>query len=186
MRPQHGDERHHGEALHHGGQHVLLAHQAAIEQRQPGAGHHQHQRGADQHPGVVGRAFGVGDLLLQLRNAVALRSSRSAGSDCAAVGRRRAEIGKEWQKSANQPHRRLQLTVLKLIRSKLFVMHFGTARTRMPFATQDEKSYAPAGDTDRLVDGLHESHNWLWRNEKFKLLCPGLAAVIAPIGSADA
>ena len=51
--PQHRDDGHHGEALHHGAQHVLLAHQAAVEQRQAGAGHHQHQQRAGQHPGVV-------------------------------------------------------------------------------------------------------------------------------------
>ena len=34
--PQHGDDRHHGEALHHRGQHVLLAHQAAVKERQAG------------------------------------------------------------------------------------------------------------------------------------------------------
>ena len=64
---------HHGEALHHGGEHIFFAHQAAIEKRQPGAGHHQHQGGADQHPGVVGGALRLGDLLFEFRDALRLR-----------------------------------------------------------------------------------------------------------------
>jgi hypothetical protein len=59
-RPQQGDDGHHGEALHHGAEHVLLAHQAAIEQSQAGAGHHQHERGTDQHPGVIAGRLGSG------------------------------------------------------------------------------------------------------------------------------
>ena len=64
-RPDDGDQAHHGEALHHGAEDVLLAHQAAVEERQSGAGHQQHQRGGDQHPGVVARRLGVLDGLLQ-------------------------------------------------------------------------------------------------------------------------
>ena len=56
-RPEHRDHGHHGEALHHGAEHVFLAHQAAVEKRQSGPGHHQHQRRADQHPGVIGGTF---------------------------------------------------------------------------------------------------------------------------------
>ena len=59
-RPQQGDHRHHGEALHHGAEHVLLAHQPAVEQSQAGTRHHQHQRGADQHPGVIAGRLGGG------------------------------------------------------------------------------------------------------------------------------
>ena len=55
--PQHGDHRHQDEAVHHGAEHVLAPHQAAVKQRQAGAGHHQDQRGADQHPGVVAGAL---------------------------------------------------------------------------------------------------------------------------------
>ncbi len=51
--PQHGHQTGDGEALHQRGEHVFLAHHAAIEQRQTGNGHHQHQRGGGQHPGVV-------------------------------------------------------------------------------------------------------------------------------------
>ena len=36
----------------------LLPHQPAVKQSQARAGHHQHQRGADQHPGVVAGALG--------------------------------------------------------------------------------------------------------------------------------
>ena len=63
-RPQHCDDCHHGETLHHGGQNILLAHQSAIEQRQAGAGHQQDQRCAGQHPGVISGTLGIGDLLL--------------------------------------------------------------------------------------------------------------------------
>jgi hypothetical protein len=44
----------------------ILCAQAAVEQRQPWAGHHQHQRGAGQHPGVVARHLGVLDGLVQI------------------------------------------------------------------------------------------------------------------------
>ena len=40
--------------LRHGGEHVLLAHHAAIEQRQARDGHHQHQAGRRDHPGGIG------------------------------------------------------------------------------------------------------------------------------------
>ena len=42
-----------GEHLHQYREHVLGAHQAAIEERQARHRHHQHQRGGDQHPADV-------------------------------------------------------------------------------------------------------------------------------------
>src|SRR3954454_8799067 len=39
--PQQRHERGRGEALRHGGQKILLAHHAGVEQRQPRNGHHQ-------------------------------------------------------------------------------------------------------------------------------------------------
>jgi len=51
--PNDGHQAHHGEALHHGGQDVLLANQAAVEEGQAGSGHQQDQSGGDQHPGIV-------------------------------------------------------------------------------------------------------------------------------------
>ena len=63
--PEDGDQAHHGEALHHGAEDVLLAHQAAVEERQAGAGHQQHQRRGDQHPGVVAGGLRVLDGLLE-------------------------------------------------------------------------------------------------------------------------
>jgi hypothetical protein len=51
--PQHGDEREGDEHLHQHRQHVLAAHQAAVEQGQGRNAHQDHQRGADQHPGGV-------------------------------------------------------------------------------------------------------------------------------------
>jgi hypothetical protein len=59
-RPQEGDPGHHGKALHHGAEHVLLAYQTAIEQGQTGTRHHEHERGTDQHPGVVAGRLGGG------------------------------------------------------------------------------------------------------------------------------
>jgi hypothetical protein len=58
--PENGDQAHHGEALHHGAQDVLLADQAAVEERQTGSGHQQDQGGGGQHPGVVAGGLGVG------------------------------------------------------------------------------------------------------------------------------
>ena len=55
--PNNRHQSHHDEALHHGGEHVLLAHQPAVKQRQTRSGHHQDQGGADQHPGVVAGAL---------------------------------------------------------------------------------------------------------------------------------
>jgi len=48
-RPAHSsvDHRHHGEALHHGAEHVLGAPVRSKEQSQAGARHHEHQRGAE-------------------------------------------------------------------------------------------------------------------------------------------
>ena len=63
--PENGDQAHHGEALHHGAEDVLLAHQAAVEERQAGAGHQQDQGGGDQHPGVVAGGLGILDSLLE-------------------------------------------------------------------------------------------------------------------------
>ena len=59
--PDDGDQSHHGKALHHGAEDVLFAHQAAIEERQSGTGHEQHQGGGDQHPCVVAGGLGILD-----------------------------------------------------------------------------------------------------------------------------
>ena len=39
--PQDGNNGHHGKALHHGSQHILLAHQSAVEEGQAGPGHQE-------------------------------------------------------------------------------------------------------------------------------------------------
>src|ERR1019366_5194997 len=52
--PNDGDQTHHGETLHHGAEDVLLAHEAAVEESESGAGHEQDQCGGDQHPCAVG------------------------------------------------------------------------------------------------------------------------------------
>jgi hypothetical protein len=54
--------------LHHGAENVLLAHQAAVEEGQAGAGHEQDQGGGDQHPGVVAGGLGILDGLLEGRD----------------------------------------------------------------------------------------------------------------------
>src|ERR1700740_883908 len=67
-RPEHGDDGHHGEALHHGGEHILFADETAVKERESGTGHHEHKCCADEHPSVVGTGLGGGDLGLELRN----------------------------------------------------------------------------------------------------------------------
>ena len=77
--PQNGNHRHEHEALHHDGQHVFAAYQAAIEKGQARAGHEQNQRGAYQHPGIVsGRLCGT-DALIQLRELVVHGCRRCGG-----------------------------------------------------------------------------------------------------------
>ena len=51
--PQHGDEAGDREALHDRGEHVLLAHHAAVEQREARDRHQQDERRRCQHPGRV-------------------------------------------------------------------------------------------------------------------------------------
>ncbi len=63
--PENCDQAHHGEALHHGAENVFAAHQAAVEERQAGAGHQQHQRGRGEHPGVVAGGLSALDGLLK-------------------------------------------------------------------------------------------------------------------------
>ena len=53
--PQQRDEAAGGEALHHGREHVLLAHQPGIEQGEPRHRHHQHQASCGEQPGGVRR-----------------------------------------------------------------------------------------------------------------------------------
>ena len=52
--PEDRAERDRGQRLRHGGEHVLLAHHAGVEQRQARDAHHQHQAGRRNHPGGVG------------------------------------------------------------------------------------------------------------------------------------
>ena len=54
-RPEHADQRHDREDLRQDRRHVLAAHEAAIEQREAGNGHHQHERAGGQHPRRVAR-----------------------------------------------------------------------------------------------------------------------------------
>ncbi len=64
--PEDGDDGHHGEALHHGGEDILAADEASVEEGEAGAGHHEDKGRADEHPGVVGVEACVGDLLLEV------------------------------------------------------------------------------------------------------------------------
>ena len=101
--PEDGHHAGDAEALRHHRQHVLLANQTAVEQRQTGQGHEQHQRGRGHLPGVVAGA-GAGNLGGRVRAGVAravvdvgfevfepfLRPMRSAaGAACAAAPRER-------------------------------------------------------------------------------------------------
>ena len=51
--PQHADQREHREHLQEHRQHVLGAHQAAVEQGQAGDGHQNHEGSGNEQPGVV-------------------------------------------------------------------------------------------------------------------------------------
>jgi hypothetical protein len=82
--PEHGDETRDREALHQRRQDVLLAHHAAVEQRESGNGHQQHQRGGCKHPCRVPAADLVDGDELRRR-----RRRRRCGRGC----RRRARIG---------------------------------------------------------------------------------------------
>ena len=55
--PEHADDRHRGEAVHHRAQDVLGPDQAAVEHRQAGD-HQQHQRRGGEHPGRGARVDG--------------------------------------------------------------------------------------------------------------------------------
>ncbi len=84
--PEDGDEAHHGEALHHGAEDVFAADEAAVEEREAGAGHEQNERGGDQHPGVVGVHLRGLDLLLELGE-LSLRNGCSGRLGKAECGR---------------------------------------------------------------------------------------------------
>ena len=67
--PLHANQGQQNETLHQGGEHVLAAHQAAVEQRQARRHHHQDEHRRGQHPGgVAGAADRPGRLLLRLRH----------------------------------------------------------------------------------------------------------------------
>ena len=78
--PEDGDQAHHGEALHHGAEDVFSANQAAVEEREAGAGHEQNERGGDEHPGVVGVHLRVLHGLLQSGDLSLCRGVPSGGS----------------------------------------------------------------------------------------------------------
>ena len=94
--------------MHHGGQHVFAAHEAAVEQDQAGGGHHEHKRGADEHPGIIagvhaqageagilGQFFKPGDALL------VRRSARSAGGLQSVCALAQQEQSHEGHKNTN-------------------------------------------------------------------------------------
>ena len=53
--PEHAHHARRHQALHEQRERVLRPHQAGVEQRQPGQGHHQHQRAAGEQPRGVAR-----------------------------------------------------------------------------------------------------------------------------------
>ena len=77
--PDHHHEAGDGEDLHQHREHVLGADEAAVEQRQAGDGHQQHERGGDEHPGGVagiGNRRGGGRRRFRGRRGRVLRESR--------------------------------------------------------------------------------------------------------------
>ena len=93
--PEQRDQAGDAHALRHDREHVLAAHEAAVEERETRQRHEQHQRGADHHEAVVAGAgrhdlrglvvgasavvhvrFEIGDALLQVAAAVGSRSGR--------------------------------------------------------------------------------------------------------------
>ncbi len=76
--PHDAHHRHQDEALHHRGQNVLAAHQAAIKERESGSGHHEHERGAGEHPRRVAAAHLPG--FVNLDAAIRRRRRRSGGA----------------------------------------------------------------------------------------------------------
>ena len=56
--PQHRNDSHQDKAVHHGAEDVFATDQAAVEEGEPRAGHHEDQRGAGEHPGIVARTLG--------------------------------------------------------------------------------------------------------------------------------
>ena len=89
--PEHRHEAGDGEALHDRGEHVLLAHHAAVEQAEARDGHHQHESGRGEHPGgVAGIRLTVGeDRRFGRRIASRRRRSRRGCSGRSGSGRRR-------------------------------------------------------------------------------------------------
>ena len=55
-KPEHSDEARHGEALHHGPEHVGRLRQASVEEGEAGQRHHKHEAGADEDEGGVAAA----------------------------------------------------------------------------------------------------------------------------------
>ena len=54
-RPDHCNDGHHDEAMHHGAEHILSPYKTSVKERETWTGHHENQSGAHEHPGVVAR-----------------------------------------------------------------------------------------------------------------------------------
>src|SRR4030095_5364772 len=68
--PQNRNQSHQNEALGHSGKHILLAHEAGIEQSEPWSSHHQNQSGRYKHPRIVGITLSVSSCRFQLLDLV--------------------------------------------------------------------------------------------------------------------
>ncbi len=75
--------------LHQHGQHVLRAHEAAVEQGQRRHGHHQHQRGADEHPRRIALVDHVRGRSERRRRSGRLGECRSGRDERSKSGNRR-------------------------------------------------------------------------------------------------
>ena len=66
--------------MHHDAEDVLLAHQAAVEHRQAGRRHEEHERRAGQHPGVVAGQRGRVGFAFTLSSVTAVSSGAAGAS----------------------------------------------------------------------------------------------------------
>ena len=90
------------EALHDGGEHVLLAHHAAVEEGEAGDRHHQDERGRGEHPGGVAgiegrRCRGGGGRGAPPPPAPARPTAMSAASARVAVSRSDGSSKSSWR-----------------------------------------------------------------------------------------
>ena len=144
-RPEHGDDGHHGEALHHGGEDVFAPHEAAVEEGETGAGHHENEGGAGEHPAVVCRGFGIRNLGLELRDF--LRASAEAEAACGAevcATPARGRTNKQPMTIVDIPRPKLSIATLPLKSLNRSVYMYAYERpTQLPVRIDMEPAIPP-------------------------------------------